>query len=203
MGRRINVRAGWVLAFVLGAVIATAGTATAAKLITGRQIKDGTISAKDLSKAVRAQLKKAGMPGPRGLTGPQGIAGPISGAAGGALSGTYPNPELGNGVVGTSAIESGAVTYPKAGFVKAASVVFTYDFGPIAGGSCSSFGPAAGVTIEADDVVLVSTSRVNFPTGAILTAVPSPPANIEVRICNPLAAEIIPLSRDYRVLILD
>ena len=33
-----------ILAFVLGLVIATAGTATAAKLITGKQIKDGTIT---------------------------------------------------------------------------------------------------------------------------------------------------------------
>jgi hypothetical protein len=32
--------------------------------------------------------------GPQGLTGPQGPPGPLSGAAGGALSGTYPNPGL-------------------------------------------------------------------------------------------------------------
>jgi hypothetical protein len=42
------------LAFLAGILLASAGTATAAKLITGKQIKDGTISAKDLSKAVQA-----------------------------------------------------------------------------------------------------------------------------------------------------
>ena len=64
------------LAFVLGVLIATVATAGAASLITGKQVKDGTISAKDLSKAVRAQLKKAGTPGPQGTPGSQGVPGP-------------------------------------------------------------------------------------------------------------------------------
>ncbi len=68
-------RAGAALAFLLGAMIATAGTATAAKLITGKQIKDGSISAKDLSKAVQAQLKKTGATGPAGPAGPAGAPG--------------------------------------------------------------------------------------------------------------------------------
>ena len=63
------------LAFLIGVLVATAGTATAAKLITGKQIKDGSISAKDLSKAVRSQLAKAGVPGPQGAQGLQGVTG--------------------------------------------------------------------------------------------------------------------------------
>lgn len=55
---------------VVASVIASVATAGAANLITGRQIKNGTITAKDLSKAVRAQLAKAGTPGPQGATGP-------------------------------------------------------------------------------------------------------------------------------------
>jgi hypothetical protein len=47
------------LAFLAGILLASAGTATAAKLITGKQIKDGTISAKDLSKAVQAHQGRA------------------------------------------------------------------------------------------------------------------------------------------------
>ncbi len=75
--RRIrNGRLTTVLAFVLGVVVATAGTATAAKLITGKQIKDGSISAKDLSKAVQAQLAKAGTSGAAGANGQPGSAGP-------------------------------------------------------------------------------------------------------------------------------
>jgi hypothetical protein len=64
----VRGRAGMVVAFLLGLVIATAGTATAARLITGKQIKDGTVSSRDLSKAVRAQLTRLGVPGPQGVT---------------------------------------------------------------------------------------------------------------------------------------
>jgi len=61
-----------VVAFALGLVVATAGTATATRLITGKQIKDGTVSIKDLTKGVRAQLGKAGTPGVKGDQGPPG-----------------------------------------------------------------------------------------------------------------------------------
>ena len=84
-------RAGMALAFVLGLVIATAGTATAARLITGKQIKDGSVASRDLSKSVRSQLSKPGVPGPRGL---RGEAGPSTGPAGGDLAGSYPEPTL-------------------------------------------------------------------------------------------------------------
>src|SRR5436190_14246692 len=62
-----------VLAFVLGLLIASAATAGAKALISGKQIKDGTITSKDLSPAVRAQLARAGKPGPAG---PKGDPGP-------------------------------------------------------------------------------------------------------------------------------
>jgi hypothetical protein len=66
------------LSFVVGAIIASAATAGAASLITGRQIKDGSIAAKDLTKAARKQFTK---PGRAGATGREGPAGP-QGAAG-------------------------------------------------------------------------------------------------------------------------
>ena len=75
MRRLTRGRGGMTLAFLLGLVIATAGTAAAAKLITGKQIKDGTISEKDLSKTVRAKLAAPGGSGPQGIPGVKGDAG--------------------------------------------------------------------------------------------------------------------------------
>jgi hypothetical protein len=78
-GRVRNVRrwfagpTGLLLSFLIGVVVASAATAGAASLITGQQIKNGTITQKDLSKAIRQQLSKTGAPG---ATGPAGLRGP-------------------------------------------------------------------------------------------------------------------------------
>lgn len=70
-----------VVAFIAGITVATAGTAGAARLITGKQIKNGSITQADLAKQIRSQLAKAGTPGPRGRRGVRGAAG-AAGAAG-------------------------------------------------------------------------------------------------------------------------
>lgn len=73
---RIGIIAGLVLA------LAVAGTATAAKLITGRDIKDGSIGLADFSKSAKKGLTgKAGAQGPAGPAGAAGSAGP-AGATG-------------------------------------------------------------------------------------------------------------------------
>ncbi len=53
----------------------------ATKLITGANIKNGSISQKDLDKALVAKLKLAGKPGPQGIQGATGTAG-LQGVAG-------------------------------------------------------------------------------------------------------------------------
>jgi hypothetical protein len=71
-----------VLAFMLGVVIASAGTATASKLITGKQIMNGSITEKDLSKDLRSEINKGpALPGPKGDTGARGETG-LQGAPG-------------------------------------------------------------------------------------------------------------------------
>ena len=76
MRRLFHGRAGMALTFLIGMLIATAATAGAASLITGKQIKNGTITKKDLAKALQRQLAKTGAKGPPGLQGPKGDAGP-------------------------------------------------------------------------------------------------------------------------------
>jgi len=96
MLRKFKPRApGLLIALVVLAVAATSGSAVAGSLITSKQIKDGTIKYKDVDKRARTKLK--GATGPQGPQGPQGAPGqpgPATGPAGGALAGSYPNPQL-------------------------------------------------------------------------------------------------------------
>jgi len=67
---------------LLALVIAMSGSAVAATLITGRQIKDHTIQTRDISKrALKALKGQPGKTGPQGLQGPKGDPG-SPGAAG-------------------------------------------------------------------------------------------------------------------------
>jgi hypothetical protein len=62
---------------LLALALATTGSAVAASLITSKQIKDGTIQTKDISKkAVKSLSGKAGPAGATGATGAAGAAGP-------------------------------------------------------------------------------------------------------------------------------
>jgi hypothetical protein len=73
MRRLIQGRGALLAAFILGVAIATAATAGAAGLISGRDVKDGTIGLADLTPKVKKQITA---PGPRGRVGPQGATGP-------------------------------------------------------------------------------------------------------------------------------
>ena len=74
-------RSGTVIGFIVGALLATGATAGAASLITGKQIKDGSITANDLSRSLRTQIAKSGTAGRDGQTGAIGPVGP-QGASG-------------------------------------------------------------------------------------------------------------------------
>jgi hypothetical protein len=79
MWRRLEGKTGIIIAFILGLALATGTTASAAMLITSKQIKNGTIKMKDLSPQVRAKIQApgpAGVAGPQGAPGATGVAGP-------------------------------------------------------------------------------------------------------------------------------
>jgi hypothetical protein len=67
------MRGAIIAAIVAAVVAASTATATTTIVITGAQIKNGTIQAKDLSASARRSLR--GQRGPRGLSGTAGAAG--------------------------------------------------------------------------------------------------------------------------------
>lgn len=97
--------------------------------VTTRKIRNGTVTAQKLAPGLRRLLfagAGSGVPGEsgpqgptgaRGEIGPQGVAGSdaslVGVLAGGALTGTYPNPGLAGGAVGADALADAAVTGSK------------------------------------------------------------------------------------------
>jgi hypothetical protein len=156
-----------IVAFLAGILVATAGTATAAKLVTGKQVKNGTITAKDLSKAVRAQLAKAGVPGPAGATGPKGDAGP-KGEAG---------PKGQTGAPGLSGVEVKVVSEPVSnGLTGADSIECPVGKVVLGGGVTVAGGPAGDSYVQRSAPIVVG-----FDAGGIPTSYSAPvdgqPAN--------------------------
>lgn len=110
MWQNLRAKRGVIAAFLIGVMVAGASTATAASLITSKNIKNGTIKLKDLSPQVRALISQpgpAGATGPTGATGLTGTQGP-AGVPGGFSTdnitivtgnvATYPIPFLGGAV---------------------------------------------------------------------------------------------------------
>lgn len=70
---------------IVAVVLAMAGSATAAKVITGKQIKDGTVTGKDVKDGSLTSKDFNGPVGERGPQGPAGAQGP-AGPAGSAVA---------------------------------------------------------------------------------------------------------------------
>jgi hypothetical protein len=88
------------------ALIVAVGGGTYAIAINSNKTK------KIAKKTANTQIKKKA-PGLSVAHADSADGAPPTGAAGGGLSGNYPNPEIGNSAVGTSALASNAVTFSK------------------------------------------------------------------------------------------
>jgi len=101
----------WISAIcLLGVSLAGPSAASARAAAVSKQVKVLRKQVRALKLQLRRLNRRVGsVAKQRGPAGPAGPAGLSTGPAGGALSGSFPNPSIANGAVGTAAIADGSL----------------------------------------------------------------------------------------------
>lgn len=193
--------------------------------LTGADVRNGSLRGRDIhsgSLSVRvfrphAWARLHGATGPTGPTGPKGATGATGttgaggdaaqgfdatkflaagGAAGGALSGTFPDPGLADGAVTRPALASDAVDGSKVadGSLRIADLAAWSLAGGIGGSNsgastCTYFSFPDPTEAQPSDLILVRSSK-GVPAGLTLSAVLRPDGGLSGGTCNLTTSDI-------------